>query len=28
VVNGRFPADEHTYPMKQAELDAFLATVA
>lgn len=24
VVNGRFPAAEHTYPMKQAELDAFL----
>ena len=24
VVNGRFPADEHTYPMNQAELDTFL----
>lgn len=27
VVNGRFPADEHTYPMKQAELDTFLEGV-
>lgn len=27
VVNGRFPADEHTYPMNQAELDTFLEEI-